>query len=298
MPSTCKTKGCMVTASYGVTSRVACAAHKTPDMENLAVNTKCRHGKRRSRCADCGGSEMCFHKRYRAQCVECDGASICFHGRRRNMCVECDGASICRHERRRSMCVECGGANICADHGKRKAECLECGGSALCQCGNHKNPRYDGWCADCFHRLYPDDPRSKNTNDAELRLEQHLEAHAQVRRVNKTSIDCEGRSLIPDAIVEIEGGGTVMIELDGPQHFAVFPFFHDNGEDDLQDQIARDCAKNRYAREHGWSLLRISYKEYKSLEQIVDQFISDFVEGERKQLFRATNAQLYNSIKR
>ena len=296
MPSKCKTAGCTLVAWYGTTKRVACALHKTDEMESFK-NLKCFHGIRKTLCAECGGGSLCFHGIRKTLCAECGGGSLCFHGRRRYLCVECDGASICFHGRQRHLCAECDGASICADHGKLKSHCLECGGSQLCQCGNRKNARYDGWCADCFHRLYPDDPRSKNTNDAELRLEQHLGSHPQVRRWTKTPIDCEGRSLVPDAIVEIEGGGTVMIELDGPQHFALHAHFHES-EEDLQDQIGRDCAKNRYAREHGWSLLRISYKEYKSLEQIVDQFISDFVEGGRKQLFRATNAQLYNSIKR
>jgi very-short-patch-repair endonuclease len=146
--------------------------------------------------------------------------------------------------------------------------------------------------------LYPDDPRSLNTNDAELRLDQHLEAHPQVKSFSKNAIDCGGRKLVPDAIVEIEGKGTVMIELDGPQHFGFVHYFHPNGEEDFHDQIRRDCAKNLYAREQGWGLLRISYKEYKDLEQIVDQFIGDFIKGGRVQLFRVSNATLYNGVPR
>jgi very-short-patch-repair endonuclease len=104
--------------------------------------------------------------------------------------------------------------------------------------------------------------------------------------------------LIPDAIVEIEGGGTVLLELDGRQHFGVVPHFHPNGEEDFKDQLDRDLRKHRECRRRGWSLLRIGYPLYKDIEQIVDQFIEDFIGGDREQLFRATPADLYNSVPR
>ena len=40
----------------------------------------------------------------RSQCKVC---SACAHGRRRTRCKECGGASICEHGRRRSQCKEC-----------------------------------------------------------------------------------------------------------------------------------------------------------------------------------------------
>lgn len=253
----CKTEGCNITACFGVTKRSACSQHKTPDMVNLS-NPKCPHGKLKSRC------------------IDCDGGSMCPHGRSKYECIPCGGTQICEHL-------------------KQKPKCLQCGGSQLCQCGQRKSDRYDGWCASCFHTLYPDDPRSVNTNDAELRLDQHLQVHPQVKAFSKTPINCGGRNLVPDAIVEIEGGGTIMVELDGPQHFARHSLFH-SSEEEFQDQVQRDCAKNLYAKDQGWSILRISFREYKSLEQIVDRFIADFVVKGRKQLFHVSNAQLYNSI--
>ena len=35
---------------------------------------------------------------------------ICEHGRRRSRCKECGGSGICEHGRQRSKCKECGGA--------------------------------------------------------------------------------------------------------------------------------------------------------------------------------------------
>ena len=53
------------------------------------VYKKCKHGRARSRCKDCGGSGVCEHGRRRNDCKECGGASICEHGRRRGYCKEC-----------------------------------------------------------------------------------------------------------------------------------------------------------------------------------------------------------------
>ena len=49
----------------------------------------CEHGRRRSRCKECGGSSICEHGRVRSKCKECGGGSICEHGRRRSQCKEC-----------------------------------------------------------------------------------------------------------------------------------------------------------------------------------------------------------------
>ena len=71
------------------------------------VCSACPHGRRRSRCKECGGASICEHGRQRSECKECGGASICEHGRVRSKCKECGGASICEHGRQRSQCKEC-----------------------------------------------------------------------------------------------------------------------------------------------------------------------------------------------
>ena len=103
----------------------------------------CPHGRRRTRCKDCGGGAICEHGRQRDRCKECGGKGICEHGRRRSMCKECGGASICEHGRRRYRCKECGGVSIC-EHGRRRTECKECGGGAICE---HGRQRFR--CKDC-----------------------------------------------------------------------------------------------------------------------------------------------------
>ena len=87
----------------------------TVDLYEQRVNVKkpggCEHGRRRSQCKECGGSQICEHDRMRAQCKECVGAGICSHGRMRSRCKECGGSQICEHGRRRSRCKECGAAS-------------------------------------------------------------------------------------------------------------------------------------------------------------------------------------------
>ena len=92
----------------------------------------CEHGRRRSKCKECGGASICEHGRRRSKCKECGGAEhgrrrsikeCCEHGRQRSQCKECGGGSICEHGRvgrQRSQCKECGGGSIC-EHGRRSA---------------------------------------------------------------------------------------------------------------------------------------------------------------------------------
>ena len=85
----------------------------------------CEHGKNKSRCKECGGSQICKHGRIKSQCKECGGSSICEHGRIKSQCKECGGSSVCEHGKRKSQCKECGGSQIC-EHGKIKSRCKKC----------------------------------------------------------------------------------------------------------------------------------------------------------------------------
>ena len=103
----------------------------------------CEHGRQRSQCKECGGSQICEHDRQRPQCKECGGSQICEHGRERHRCKECGGASICEHGRHRQYCKECGGASIC-EHGRQRRRCKECGGSQICGHGRRRST-----CKEC-----------------------------------------------------------------------------------------------------------------------------------------------------
>ena len=85
----------------------------------------CEHNKSRSRCKDCGGSQICEHNRLRSKCKECHWGSICEHNKERDACKECGGSKICEHNRIRSKCKECGGSSIC-EHHTVVYECKDC----------------------------------------------------------------------------------------------------------------------------------------------------------------------------
>ena len=99
--------------------------HGVKYRSNCKVCGACPHGRRRTRCKECGGSLICEHGRERSDCKECGGGSICEHGRRRSRCKECGGSQICEHGRLRYRCKECGGKGIC-EHGRRRSDCKEC----------------------------------------------------------------------------------------------------------------------------------------------------------------------------
>jgi hypothetical protein len=68
---------------------------------------KCNHGRLKSTCKECGGSQICEHNRIKSQCKECGGGSICEHNRMKSQCKDCGGSSICEHNRRKSRCKDC-----------------------------------------------------------------------------------------------------------------------------------------------------------------------------------------------
>jgi len=102
------------------------------------TNGKCEHGRRPSRCKECGGSGICLHGRQRTQCRDCGGGGICEHNRRRSRCKECGGNGICMHGRQGDQCRECGGSGIC-EHSRRRSQCKECKGTSICQHGRIRN---------------------------------------------------------------------------------------------------------------------------------------------------------------
>merc|ERR1712113_269460 len=53
------------------------------DLQSIAF---CEHGKRMSRCMECGGEEFCEHKKMRFDCPIC---SSCEHGLLRSKCAVC-----------------------------------------------------------------------------------------------------------------------------------------------------------------------------------------------------------------
>jgi hypothetical protein len=49
--------------------------------------TQCKHGRRKSRCRDCG-TGYCQHRRPKSMCKDC-GTGHCDHGRQNSKCKDC-----------------------------------------------------------------------------------------------------------------------------------------------------------------------------------------------------------------
>ena len=200
--------------------------------------SKCEHGKRKSRCKECGGSEICEHGKRKSRCKECGGSEICEHGKRKSRCKECGGSEICEHGKQKSTCKECGGVSIC-EHGKNKSCCKKCGGSAICEHGKHKSyckncggsalcktahcetsgiPKYNGYCLPCCIQVHPEIKVSRNYKTKEKDV---------VDRITKTFTNftwvadkkvqdgCSSRR--PDLLLDM-GSHIINVEIDENKH--------------------------------------------------------------------------------
>jgi hypothetical protein len=70
---------------------------------------KCPHGKRKSRCKDCGGNAICDHKILRIDCRNCGGTRVskCHHGFSKKICKICNPQIVCQHSRIKYRCDTC-----------------------------------------------------------------------------------------------------------------------------------------------------------------------------------------------
>lgn len=57
----------------------------------MSQHKKCEHNKRKSRCKECGGSELCEHNNQKYQCKKCGGSQICEHNIQKSGCKRCKG---------------------------------------------------------------------------------------------------------------------------------------------------------------------------------------------------------------
>ena len=69
---------------------------------------KCKHGRQRPQCKDCGGCQICEHGRQGSRCKDCSGDGICLHNQGRSKCKDCGVGQICEHSKERSTCPTCG----------------------------------------------------------------------------------------------------------------------------------------------------------------------------------------------
>ena len=107
--------------------------HGTAFCGNGVVKSKkCIHGRRKNKCAMCGGKGICPHNREKFYCRECKGGGFCEHERRRSRCKECVRPIICVHMKEKRKCRECTKPPRLCSHQRRPNECTQCGGASIC----------------------------------------------------------------------------------------------------------------------------------------------------------------------
>jgi len=74
-----------------------------------------------------------------------------------------------------------------------------------------------------------------------------------------------------DFQVFYEDNTFVLIEFDGIQHHNIVEFY--GGEEDFKERKKRDSIKNKFCQDNNIPLLRISYKDIKIIETILDDFL-------------------------
>lgn len=145
---------------------------------------------------------------------------MCSHGKQRSFCKECNGSNLCIHQKYLSYCVECRGTQVC-QHSKVKIRCKECGGSALCKtpfCEISANAKYHGHCLACFIHLFPDEPNVRNYKTKEKdvvdRITQTFIDFTWVAD-KKVQDGCSRRR--PDLLLDL-GLHIIIVEIDENKH--------------------------------------------------------------------------------
>ncbi len=182
----------------------------------------CIHEKRKSRCKQCGGSEICIHQIIKTTCKTCKGGSICEHNNVRSRCRQCKGGSLCIHNKIKINCKDCKGSQICI-HNKAKSSCKYCGGSSLCKsrwCEKFKSKKkmYNGYCAYCFVNTFPNSSISRNHKTKEKAVVDSILTTFPNFSWNidkKVEDGCSKRR--PDLLLDL-GTHVIIIEIDENQH--------------------------------------------------------------------------------
>jgi hypothetical protein len=189
---------------------------------------KCPHGKQKTTCKECGGSQICIHGRNKSICKECGGSQICIHGRNKSICKECGGSKICIHGKQKTICKECGGSQICI-HGRCKSTCTECpiqGNISRrickgCLSKTLSSKRIEkGLCASCDKSL----PERTEITFGKLIID-YVGFEPNLKdKVIATGSNCEGLDKRrPDLLWFIEGKVAVVVEIDEHSHIGYEP---------------------------------------------------------------------------
>lgn len=102
------------------------------------------------------------------------------------------------------------------------------------------------------------------------------------------------RDLPFDVMIKTNSGKTLLIEIDGIQHFQCIGMF--GGMKARCAQIKSDLIKSTFCYNNNIPLLRISYMDIDNIEQLVSDFISAYKNGSEEAKLFYSDISIYNSF--
>ena len=121
-------------------TRICCKCRKEKDLRKFKIKI---YGKRATGCIECNDTAKIYAERGK-----------CPHGKRKSKCRECGGASICSHRREKSKCRECGALRFARR--KAKNTCKICNDvikitiKNWIQCSRQSDKKYNRFDPDHF----------------------------------------------------------------------------------------------------------------------------------------------------
>lgn len=106
------------------------------------------------------------------------------------------------------------------------------------------------------------------------------------------------RELIPERCGMCVNGKRFMILYDDPHRFYPVPKWNSNDEcTNFEDEVHKDFAKMKFAQEHDYHVLRISFEESHCIEYWIRSFIDNVMTSEY-QTFICSNTEKYDKLQR
>jgi very-short-patch-repair endonuclease len=130
-----------------------------------------------------------------------------------------------------------------------------------------------------------------NESKGETAIKKHLTELKLSYLSEYTFDECKDINKLP---FDIYVNNQFLIEFDGIQHFEYKENDFFGGENAYEKRQYHDLIKTVYCCDNKMSLLRISYKEFKNIPQIIDQFIANLEENQT--LIHFSNDKLYEHL--
>ncbi len=253
----CKECGGSEICKHGVNKQFC---HACKEEGNGGGAGLCEHNKNRSKCSQChkpGEGHLCLHGRPRSHCRPCGGSDYCEHGRQKAKCDEgdCNGSQVCEHGRHKYQCADCDGSQICP-HKKQRHGCPQCNDRFCICCNTEKTAAADAMCKECLSKV-------TGTSMEEIHLTSIMccAFYGSPDRLGDVSVQkVDGVNAPFDMVFpDISDHASVVVEHDAA-------FYHQD------DQLERDVKKSVLALNEGHVVIRHRHVKCPRIEIDHDDF--------------------------